>query len=114
MARKLNFTIIIIIIIIINTKTYRLKPEEMRRVASCHLFACRDANLAWSLSNERSIYAQSQNWCSKLIYEVYMYIAKNFCHEGATVLPFYLLLCSGGEATAPVVSLHNGFRGTFS
>ena len=22
--------------------------------------------------------------------------AKNFCHEGATVSPFYLLLCSGG------------------
>ena len=30
------------------------------------------------------------------VYEVYMYIAKNFCHEGAIVSPFYLLLCSDG------------------
>ena len=25
-----------------------------------------------------------------------VYIAKNICHEGATVSPFYLRLCSGG------------------
>ena len=56
------------------------------------------------------MYAQSQNWCSKHVhvYE-YMYIAKNFCHEGATVSPFYLLLCSYLATTvrsAPVVTLH--------
>ena len=49
-----------------------------------------------ALSIERSIYSQGQNWCSKHVYEEYMYIAKNFYHEGATVSPFYLLLCSGG------------------
>ena len=64
-----------------------------------------------------SIYAQSQNWCSKYVYEVYMYIAKNFCHEGVTVSPFYLLLCSGGDLattvrSAPVVSLHNATLAT--
>ena len=48
-----------------------------------------------ALSIERSTYAQSQNWCSKHVYEVYRYITKNFCHR-ATVSPFYLLLCSGG------------------
>ena len=30
-----------------------------------------------SLSIERSIYAQSQNWCSKHVCVVYVYIAKN-------------------------------------
>ena len=64
-----------------------------------------------------SIYAQSQNWCSKYVYEVYMYITKNFCHEGVTVSPFYLLLCSGGDLattvrSAPVVSLHNATLAT--
>ena len=49
---------------------------------------CRDVNPAGSLSIERSIYAQSQNWCSKHVYEVYMYIAKNFCHERSDCLTF--------------------------
>ena len=30
------------------------------------------------------------------VQNMYLYIAKNFYHEGATVAPFYLLLCSGG------------------
>ena len=57
----------------------------------------------------------------KHVYDVYMYIAKNFCHEGATVSPFYCC-CVQVESSypaatvrsAPVVSLHNGFRGTLS
>ena len=48
------------------------------------------------LSIERSICVQSQDWCSKQAYKVYMCITKNFSHEGATVSPFYLLLSSGG------------------
>ena len=70
-----------------------------------------------ALSIERSIYAQRQNWCSKHVYEVYevyMYIAKNFCHEGTTVSPFlFAVVFMWGSylattvSSASVVSLHN-------
>ena len=78
-----------------------------------------------TLPIERFTYAQSQNLCSKHVYEVYMYIAKNFCHEGATVSLFICccvrveFLSSHNCKVCTVVSLHNAtlataIQGTFS